>query len=1479
MKTKLTLLLGSMLLFLTSLPVSAQLEKHQMLRANLGIIQSPQFSTTRESEVSNRFPMLKAKMPTIDNSTGRATGLKHSAYKLAVNPKQSIWGNVITDNLLGMYSFNPVQSVHFTELASFKKGIFNGGCGLIDDELHGIYFDDTYAVYGVLGVFHYAFNIDTWELTTQPVQVNNWSIIATETATDPKTGEIFGEFYSSDLKSLEWGVVNYKTMTRTTISKAKYNYLAIGITNDGRAFGVADDGNLYQIDRATGAETLIGSTGIEVKDKAGSHFYQSGEIDPNTNEFYWAAKTADGECTLYTVDLNDGHVTAIGSMEQATVIGMTIPMPKAAAAAPNVATDLQAHFSGASTSGNISFKAPTTQFDGTVLASSSRLSYTITADNKQVASGSAAPGETVQAAIQVPEGMNHFIVTTSNAYGKSPKAKLNKYVGYDVPLPVSHIDLKIDNTRKATVTWQAPKKGVHQAYIGQLTYDVYRFGSTDTVKVASGLTATTFSETLPKSTRTSYAYGVRAINATQHSQMTRSEYKVTGDVFGVPFFDDFKNKSDALIYTIVDANNDGYTWKWIDDAERGKAFRYSYSRKSNGDDWLISPPIKLEGGKTYNINFIACNTEAQYKEKLEVKMGNAPTAEAMNTDVVPAIEITNPEYQEFGGQITPQADGDYYIGFHAISEAKKYFIYLGGISVEPVPADNAPAAVDNLNVVANPTGALTSAVSFKTPTKAINGKQLSKIEKIELRNGARILKTIVNPSLGAEIKFIDNKPTHGTNNYIAIAYNEYGNGAKATCRTYIGKDIPAEPVAKAVDQGTSVKLTWEPAKGVHGGVVEVSKVSYDIFEVSEGELGDQIATVENGLTEYTVEGLKTTEGAQRYKYWAISATYEGQSSEFATISTILGTPYIMPYHNSFKNATLEDQLFYINSSNDKVLWRVTNSESSDNDGGSLFFKPRAEGESTITSGKIDMRGAVKPKLSFSYKVTNKTPVRLEIVFKHKDGTMTAPVWTYNFANEVNEARIGKWTDLVVELPQSLTTQDYALMQIKAFADGVSNDVVYLDNISIADPLQCDAAIELTAPEGVKKGQVVNLKVKVSNQGLDKIENAAVTISQNDKIIYQSTISQSLTMLQEVVIPISYTTTILDPSEHHIIKAELTVANDLKTDNNTASADILLEKANVLPPSNLTSNTEKVGTIELSWKKPETTPEVITESFENYEAWQTDFGKWSTFDADKGYAMQLSVQVKYPHQGEQFAFMNWKPNDYFNGAQELAPHSGEKAAVALYQQDNKGNMVAADNWLISQLLTGEEQTISFWVNNVRGNKNTTETFDVLTSSTDNQPASFNKIGSYEQESGTWKEVTVKLPAGTRYFAIRHTTPAKQAFIFMIDDVTFEASNGPASYNVYREGSLLASTIQTSFIDENLSTGATHNYKVTAVYPDGSESEPISITATTDIRNVIGNDDQPHSIYTIDGKFVHKGLYNLNSLPKGIYIVNGKTIVVR
>ena len=44
------------------------------------------------------------------------------------------------------------------------------------------------------------------------------------------------------------------------------------------------------------------------------------------------------------------------------------------------------------------------------------------------------------------------------------------------------------------------------------------------------------------------------------------------------------------------------------------------------------------------------------------------------------------------------------------------------MGVEPIPTTNAPAAVENMNVIANPTGALKAAITFKAPTKAIRWK-------------------------------------------------------------------------------------------------------------------------------------------------------------------------------------------------------------------------------------------------------------------------------------------------------------------------------------------------------------------------------------------------------------------------------------------------------------------------------------------------------------------------------------------------------------------------------------------------------------------------------------------------------------------------------------------------------------------------------------------------------------------------------------
>ena len=143
-------------------------------------------------------------------------------------------------------------------------------------------------------------------------------------------------------------------------------------------------------------------------------------------------------------------------------------------------------------------------------------------------------------------------------------------------------------------------------------------------------------------------------------------------------------------------------------------------------------------------------------------------------------------------------------------------------------------------------------------------------------------------------------------------------------------------------------------------------------------------------------------------------------------------------------------------------------------------------------------------------------------------------------------------------------------------------------------------------------------------------------------------------------------------------------------------------------------------------------------------------------------------------------------------------------------------------------------------------------------------------------GYWSEYKVKVSEGTKYFAIHHTTPGMDGLMLMLDDFTFEIGGTPVSYNVYRDGTLVSAekTMEATVIGN---PGGTHAYAVTAVYADGSESLPVSVSGTTGIAEV--NAEKPTSdgtIYSVDGMKVGK---QGDKLRPGIYIVNKKKVVVR
>lgn len=193
--------------------------------------------------------MTASGIPTIAQLTqpkGKALPTMQSPLRVA-DTGTTFWGNIIyksnwtSGDDIGVYQFtasNPVKAEPLT-----KNQLINASAGsaLVGDVYYAVYaqFDQYYS--GKVAVDLYAFDVNTWnQINTGNTSMNDWSMAATETATS-NDGTVYGLFYNSTLTGFEWGVVDYAQKKRTTISTAKQAYVALGITNDNRLYGVAAD--------------------------------------------------------------------------------------------------------------------------------------------------------------------------------------------------------------------------------------------------------------------------------------------------------------------------------------------------------------------------------------------------------------------------------------------------------------------------------------------------------------------------------------------------------------------------------------------------------------------------------------------------------------------------------------------------------------------------------------------------------------------------------------------------------------------------------------------------------------------------------------------------------------------------------------------------------------------------------------------------------------------------------------------------------------------------------------------------------------------------------------------------------------------------------------------------------------------------------------------------------------------------------------
>lgn len=1396
---------------------------------------------------------------------------------------RELWGNVVKSTRwdngtpeYGFYSFGASKSIDINEMFTDDNMYANASGAMVGNRLDVIRYNREQNV-----MYHYLYNASTGECEDVSY-LTDFSLWATETAVSADN-KVYGVFFTGDAEGTELGIADYANETRTAIGTVSRYYVALGITKDNVLYGIDTNGNLYSINSTTAKEKLIGSTGVKVSGANNDWNVQSGEIDQETGIFYWASTDPQGNSALYTVDLATAKATKIGDfMHNEQVAMLTIPKETVKDEAPALASDMSLVFDKASLTGKVSFTAPFTTYIGGSLSGS--LSYVVSVDGKETKKGTASAGQKVEEALTVKRGIHSVAVCFSNAAGNGPKAYVNRFVGDDIPLKPTNVKATVDvKTGNVQIAWNAVTQGVNEGYVGDMKYSVVRYPDSKTI--AQSTSATSVSDVLPGGDLAGYYYTVQAISGQRKSESAKSNSVSFGNVLEPPYYQGFDNASALSTLTVLDENNDGTTWQFLEnDGSNQSAVSISYADVDH-DDWLVLPALNLKSGVLYNLSYRVATMGASFPEELEVKYGAEPNAAAMIHEVASKTEYTNDQYVTVKKELTVDKDQVVYIGFHCTSNADWcYQLVLDDIKLEGNSL-KAPDATTKLSATPATDGSLKVRIDFTAPDKAIDGSKLtSDLDVYILRDGAELQQmSAIKP--GQDYYYMDNYAVQGLNTYSIIACNSEGTGRESqSVEAYVGEDTPSKVQNIKTSVGDNViTLTWDAVTtGEHGGHMSTEGMSYNVYEIFEGDTGADLELI-NCVEEpkVTIE-YDVNEGDQDMINYALSAENEtGEGPRAMSPGIIVGKPYDLPFEEHFKGGRLDNTMWFIEEKgSEESTFSLMQGFSADGDGGCAgYVSASAKDAALLGSGKISLKGAANPTLVFSTKSTMADAKGKVVVYIRKPDLSEKQLCVVDYSKLDNSAK--DWHTTSVTIPAEYTSLPYVMFTfVTSAAEGES---VYFDQIYVRDVVAKDLRATLSAPSKVRKGDKVTAHVMVTNMGSVAVDNYTVNLYAGDKLVDTKTVKESLASYASRTEVLTYSTSVMDASPLKL-KAEVVVEGESTPEDNEDTAEVVLNVSTLTSPDAVTATASDESTVVVEWTKVNETSDRVTDDFDAYAAWSKDsFGDWTSVYGEKGIAKgPFSNSYPHPNENERFAYTvvepsTWLPAELLDKYACLKPHSGVHYLASFYSVENS-QFIPADNWLISPSLSGEAQTVSFWANNFnsQGTKYT-ENFEVLYSTSGITLDDFKSTGKkFEATTGEWKEYTVDLPAGATYFAIHNNTA--DTYMFMIDDVTYTAGCGKVlGYNVYRDGKLLKRIEPNAElrITDKAPSGK-HTYAVSALYA-GGESEATKSAVVTDINGVVNAIDGTFDVFTVDGKRIAKGVTSLDGIARGFYIVNGKKVV--
>lgn len=933
------------------------------------------------------------------------------------------------------------------------------------------------------------------------------------------------------------------------------------------------------------------------------------------------------------------------------------------------------------------------------------------------------------------------------------------------------------NGDNAVITWNAVTKNMGGETITGVTYNVTNVNTGETV--ATGLTRTSFTiNNFVPAEIEMFEFAVVAVHGEKESVATKSNKVAFGAAFALPHTFPIEEGDDVDLFTIVDANRDGTTWNY---EYRGNFTVFSIADNSTRpkDDWVITPPVHVSGDRAVTIKFLARCGSDNMPEKIEIKAGKGTTAAAMTLACSGTIVVDKQNYTQYETTAAFPEEGNYNIGFHAISDQDMYWLMIDRIEISEGAAANAPSKVTGLNAIPAVEGIHECDIEFKAPTTTVDGSPLGNNFSINVLRGTTLVESLTDCEAGGEYAITDIDVPNGNNTYNVVVVDAQGNPSDtASVSAYVGYDVPrvtVDPKLRVID-GNLVAV-WRPAQnvGANGYYVDPARVSYNVymFDPINDDWTVYTTTEPGDTSAVLLSGCDLYDQTMTYvKVEAIDKEYNFVSAKrVETNKCLYGANYKLPYWDELDGKyswfEMEDA---IGTSTEG--WQY----GSQNGVNVLYTKcTHPTGEAYINTGKIELKGAKHPKLAFDRylgKVALNDYLELQISTNDVEHFETVTLFVRS------SKPVAEWATELIDLS---AYKDAEWISLQFLATGApagqeTRDFQQIANVRIMDAVDEDLALEVVSVtnEGILNYNSSNtITVKVSNNGSTLInpEDFNVQLVKEDgTVAYTAQIEEPIVPLSSKEYKLVYTCSGINEDPQVNLKAVVTHAGDPVETNNSADVQLTYVKP-TLPTVLDLAAAEQNGNVLLTWDIPENTLEEITEDFDSYDA----FSVGEEVLTEKGYTVYFNPQNTekcgpgaYDHAGEPIGWLvfdNVKAGFGATGA--YAPHSGSQCLVAF---DGSKKM---DTWLITPELSGNEQTVSFWTGCLTGNWGAEE-FNVLYSTTGTDKGDFIQINEKtltEKDSWNWTKREFTVPAGAKYFAIQVVSTDKMGFKF--DDLQFEA----------------------------------------------------------------------------------------------------------